>query len=122
MTVENEPMEAQNADQMEPDSVFIHTVFFYFNEGVTEEERAKFEQELDKLAKCETIYKVWYGKAAGTDREVVDNSYDYAWIVHFKNAADQDVYQHDPIHLAFIEACSSYWNRVQVYDSVVKKG
>lgn len=110
-----------NTEMMELDSVFIHTVFFYFKEGVTEEQRTKFEMELGKLAKCESIYKVWSGKAAGTARDVVDNSYDHAWVVHFENKAQQDLYQVDPIHLAFIEACKEIWDHVQVYDSVMKK-
>ncbi|MCB0645223.1 MAG: Dabb family protein [Saprospiraceae bacterium] len=115
------PEVEEKAEDMEPDSVFIHTVFFYFKEGVTAEQRTKFEAELEKLATCESIYKVWTGKPAGTDRDVVDNTYDYAWVVHFENAEQQDLYQVDPIHLAFIEACKDFWERVQVYDSVVKK-
>ena len=106
-----ENKEMEEMEEMESDSVFVHTVFFWFNEGFTAEQRTKFEEELGKLAKCESIDEVWYGKAAMTPRDVVDNSYDYAWICHFKNRADQDIYQVDPIHLAFIEQCKAYWKR-----------
>ncbi|MEL6922907.1 MAG: Dabb family protein, partial [Bacteroidota bacterium] len=69
------------------------------------------------LSKCPTIHKWHYGKPAGTPRDVVDNTYDYAWIVHFKNAADQDVYQDEPIHHLFVERYADLWERVQVYDT-----
>ncbi len=99
---------------------FIHTVYFWMNEDLTDEQRKTFEAEgLAKLATCPTIQKVYYGKPAMTPREVVDNSYSYAWICHFKNKADHDAYQLEPIHLKFIEEYSSMWNRVQIYDNLV---
>ena len=111
----------QSTETMEQDSALIHTVFFWLKEGVTEDQKLMFEAELGKLAKCPTIDKVWYGKPAMTPRDVVDNSYNYAWVVHFKNAADQTAYQSEPIHLAFIKTCEALWEKVQVYDSLVKK-
>ena len=54
-----------------------------------------------------------------TDREVVDNSYDYAWICHFKSAEDEKLYQDDPIHLKFIDDYKHLWKDVKVYDNLV---
>ncbi len=100
-------------------TTFIHTVFFWFNEGVTEEEAKQFEQGLMKLSTCPSIQAFHYGKAAGTPRAVVDNSYNYAWILHFETAKAQDEYQVDPIHQEFVELYKHLWARVQVYDTIV---
>ncbi len=99
---------------------FIHTVFFWMKDGFDETKKTRFEAGLKKLAKVPSIKDVYWGPPAGTDREVVDNSYDYAWIVHFANKEDQDKYQVDPIHLKFIEECKDIWDKVIVYDSLVE--
>lgn len=101
---------------------FIHTVFFWLTEEATADDRKFFEAEMTKLAKVSSIQSVYWGPPAMTPRDVVDNSYDYAWIVHFANKADQDHYQVAQIHLDFIEACKHLWDKVQVYDSLVHGG
>lgn len=104
------------------ETAFIHTVFFWMKEEVTAEQKAEFVKNgMGKLKTCPQIYKVFYGPPAGTPREVVDNSYDYAWICHFKNKADQDAYQTEPIHLKFVEDFNHLWERVQVYDNVLSE-
>ena len=112
----------QPSDHMETgnETVFIHTVFFWLNDHVTEDEKKQFESGLEKLGTVSSIYKFWYGKPAGTPREVVDNSYDYAWIVHFSSAEAQDKYQEDPVHLEFVEKYSHLWQEVKVYDTLLK--
>lgn len=99
---------------------FIHTVFFWFEEDADPKLKEDFPNGLEALAKVDVIQDVYYGPAAGTPREVVDNSYDYAWVVHFASKEDQDKYQVDPIHLAFIEKYKSLWKDVKVYDSLVE--
>ncbi|MEM1124571.1 MAG: Dabb family protein [Bacteroidota bacterium] len=109
---------AANTDE----TAFIHTVFFWMKDGVTDEQKADFVANgMGKLKDCPQIYKVFYGPPAGTPREVVDNSYDYAWVCHFKSKADQDAYQTEPIHLKFIEDYKDLWGRVQVYDNVLSE-
>ena len=98
---------------------FIHTVFFWYKEGTTEERKKAFEASFAELGKVPSIQKYYAGPPAGTPRDVVDNSYDYAFIVHFKNSADQDAYQVDPLHLKFIELYKDVWDRVQVYDTLL---
>ena len=112
------PTTTQNIS-MSKRAPFIHTVFFYLNEDVTDEQKKAFEEGMKKLGTCSTIDNFRIGKPAMTPREIVDNSYGYSWIVEFKNATDQDAYQTDPIHLAFIEAHKDLWKEVKVYDSVM---
>ena len=101
---------------------FVHTVFFWMKEGVSDEQKADFQKNgLAALSKIGSIYKFYAGPPAGTPREVVDNSYDFALICHFENSAAQDSYQDDPIHLKFIEDYKDLWERVQVYDNLVEE-
>lgn len=99
---------------------FIHTVFFWLKDDLTEDQRATFLTNLRTLQQIKTVRAFHIGPPAGTPREVVDNSYDYALIIHFDNAADQDAYQVDPVHLAFVESSQQFWTRVQVYDTLLR--
>lgn len=99
---------------------FIHTVFFWLDEGLSPAERATFPAELEKLTTIETIRQVYIGPPANSAaRDVVDGSYDYALIVHFDDLAGHDIYQDHPTHLAFIEANQAKWTRVRVYDTTI---
>lgn len=95
---------------------FIHTVYFWMNDNVTEADRKAFHQGVAELTKCKTVQDAFIGPPAGTPREVVDNSYEYALLVFFKNKEDHDFYQTDPDHNAFIDKYKHLWKRVQVYD------
>lgn len=99
---------------------FLHVVYFWMKEDITDEEKKFFEAGMEKLGKIESIAAYEWGVPAGTDREVVDNSYTYAWITYFDTSADHDSYQDDPIHLGFIEESKHLWTRVQVYDSILE--
>ncbi len=99
---------------------FVHTVFFWMKEDLSDEEARFFEEGMEKLGKTPSILSYKWGKPAGTPREVVDNSYSYAWIVDFASSEDQDAYQVDPVHLQFIEDCKDLWTKVQVYDTILK--
>ena len=78
---------------------------------------ADFQDGLRDLMKCKTIQQAYWGTPADTHREVVDRSYGYSITVQFATLADHDAYQEDPDHDRFIERCSQYWSRVQVYDA-----
>ena len=97
---------------------FIHHVFFWLKQPVTQEMRIKFEAELKKLIAVETIVDYHLGVPAPTGRDVIDTTYSYSLLTLFRNKADQDIYQTHPIHLKFIEVCEELWERVVVYDSV----
>jgi hypothetical protein len=124
MSCSNETEQQQVTTEVEvvtaDETGFVHVVYFWLNEDISDEDRAKFETVgLKNLATCPTIQKVYFGPPAMSPRDVVDNSYDFAWVCHFKNKADQDAYQVEPIHLKFIEDFSSMWTRVQIYDNLV---
>ena len=113
------------ATSMKPNTIFaqkkgmfIHHVYFWLKNSGNKEDKAKLIEGLKKLSKVTTIKDFYIGQAAGTRRDVIDSTYDISWLLFFDSAADQDSYQTDPIHLKFIEECSSLWTRVVVYDTI----
>jgi len=110
---------AQNIQKETVTPGFIHAVYFWLKKDNPTLLDEFINEALPTLAKVPSIQSVTWGPPAGTPREVVDNSYDIAWIVNFENAEEQDKYQVDPIHLEFVEKYKSLFERVQVYDNIV---
>ncbi|WP_246615869.1 Dabb family protein [Aquimarina litoralis] len=101
------------------DKHFVHSVYIWLKNPDNKEDRKKFEVALDKFLKTSKYAKTnFVGIPAGTDREVVDNTYTYAIIVTFSSKEEQDLYQKEDAHLLFIEEASSLWNKVQIYDTI----
>ena len=98
--------------------MFIHHVYFWLKDPVNKEDKTKLIEGLKKLSKVKTIKNFYIGQPAATRRDVIDSSYDVSWLLFFDNAADQDSYQTDPVHLKFVEECSGLWTKVTVYDSI----
>ena len=102
---------------MQLQNTFIHHVFFWLKEN-SENNRKQLIEGLEKLSSATTIKEFHIGIPARTDRDVIENTYSVSWMILFDNAADQDSYQVDPIHLNFVKECSHLWNKVTVFDSV----
>ncbi|TVP45096.1 MAG: Dabb family protein [Mongoliibacter sp.] len=95
----------------------IHQVYFWLNEGVDTQD---FIKEASELGKCKSVDKFYIGTPAPTEaRDVVDSSYQVACTLFFKSIEDQNEYQVDPKHLAFIEKNATKWSTVKVYDFVI---
>lgn len=95
---------------------FVHTVYIWFKEGVTEEQRAQMYADTEALKEIEVVKALYTGKPASTDRPIVERSYDFAIIVHFENLAGHDAYQQHPTHLALLKNHSSLWEKVMITD------
>ena len=98
-------------------NTFIHHVFFWLKEN-DESNREQLIEGLKKLSSVSTIKQYHIGVPANTNREVIENTYNVSWMILFDNAADQDSYQVDPIHLNFVKECSHLWNKVMVFDTI----
>ena len=109
---------AENREPAMLENKFIHHVYFWLKNPGSKDDKAKLVEGLKKLSKVKTIKTFHIGQPADTNREVIDSSYAISWFTMFDSSADQQSYQVDPIHLKFIEECSSLWNKVVVYDSV----
>jgi hypothetical protein len=99
-------------------NIFVHHVYFWLKNAASAEDLNKLVAGLKKLSAVTTIKQFHIGKPAATNREVIDSSYAVSWLLFFDTKADQDSYQTDPVHLKFVEECSSLWAKVIVYDSV----
>jgi len=102
---------------MQLQSSFIHHVFFWLKENNSDNQQQLIEG-LKKLSSVQTIQQFHIGVPAATNREVIENSYSVSWMILFDNAADQDSYQVDPIHLNFVKECSHLWEKVTVFDTI----
>jgi hypothetical protein len=109
---------ANDPQQKEMKNIFVHHVYFWLKNTGNAEDLSKLLAGLKKLSTVKTIRQFHVGKPAATSREVIDGSYSVSWLTLFDNKADQDSYQADPVHLKFVEECSSLWSKVIVYDSV----
>ena len=109
---------ASNTPKEEMKNIFVHHVYFWLKNKDSKEDREKLIAGLKKLSAVKTIKQFHIGTPANTNRDVIDTSYAVSWLALFANDADQASYQTDPIHLKFVEECSSLWTKVIVYDSV----
>ena len=95
---------------------FIHTVYFWFKDDMTIEQKETFYSNVEKLKEIEVVEALYTGTPANTTRPIVERSYDFAVIVHFEDLAAHDVYQQHPIHLALLESGSPFWEKVMITD------
>lgn len=102
---------------MQMKNVFIHHVYFWLKES-NDESKSELVAGLKKLSAVTAIRDYHIGIPADTNREVIEKGYDVSWMLVFANDSDQASYQVDPVHLKFVEECSTLWSKVQVYDSV----
>ncbi len=102
---------------------FFHNVFFWLRDGGDAADASRIANGCTThLTGIPGVLRLTVGSPAGTDRGVVDNSYGVALLMEFADEAAHDVYQDHPDHLRFIDECSKFWSRVQVYDVVTPVG
>ena len=98
--------------------MLIHTVYFWLKPELTPAQRAEFRRAVETLGDIKAVEKFYVGTPAATERRpIIDASYDVAITVVCQDVAAHDAYQVDPIHLAFIERCKTFWTRLQIYDA-----
>ncbi len=97
--------------------MFVHHVFFWMKEGLTEADYKTFEESVSTLLTIEHVKMGDVGRRASTNRPVIERSYSYSLLLVFADQAAHDAYQPHPVHKAFVERCSHLWDRVLIYDS-----
>lgn len=97
--------------------MLAHAVYFWLKKDLTPAQHAEFRAGVETLTQVASAEAVYVGGPAGTYRPVVDRTYDFGLVVLLKDLAAHDAYQIDPIHRAFVESFSSYWEKVVIYDS-----
>jgi hypothetical protein len=78
----------------------VHNVYFWLKDGLESQALAAFAKGLNALTHDPAVKSGYYGKPAGTHRDVVENSYTYGLVLAFD---DQEVPEfkssHKPIVL-----------------------
>jgi len=98
---------------------FRHVVYFWLNEPDNIEKNRLFLKNLKEFIEgMDNIIDPYIGSPADTNRDVVDNTYQYCLNLGFANKAQHDIYQDHHLHKLFIEKSVHLWKRVVVYDSV----
>lgn len=97
--------------------MFIHTVYFWFNETVGDDVRERMTNDcVELMSKIPTVRHVWSGQPAMTPRDVVDNTYDVGLCVVLDDSQGHDEYQVHPMHKEFLSRYKPFWKKIQVYD------
>lgn len=110
----------RDSEILEVKNLIQHNVYFYFNDDVTDEQKAQFEIELEKLLDISHIKQSMIGKPAATEsRDVTDHDFDYSLFMWFDSVEDHDQYQIDPVHKQMVENFGQMFERVRVYDSQI---
>jgi hypothetical protein len=97
-----------------------HNAFFWLKGELPDSALLEFEAGLESLTKTPLVLNGYFGKPANTNRAVVDNTYSYGLTLIFKDTTDHNLYQVDPIHMAFVDQNAPKWTRVLVYDIETK--
>lgn len=94
-----------------------HVYFWLKEERKNADDRAAFEQGLQKLFEIGLVAGGrWAVPAKVVERPVIDQSWDYALTMQFANIEDHDAYQVDPDHNVFIGSFKEWWAKVLVMD------
>lgn len=95
---------------------FFHHVFFWLNEPANPSARQEFLTSLRKMQAIPAIKYSYIGAPAGTQRDVVDNSWTFYWLVTFDDRAAYETYDKHPLHDEFRKK-AGLWKKVLVYDT-----
>ena len=96
---------------------FIHSVYFWLIDDISQSDRQLFYQTIQSLKKVKSVKKLFVLTPAGTPRDIVDNSYDFALIIHFKDRAAHDAYQVDSLHVRAADVMRPLVDHLIIYDA-----
>lgn len=97
----------------------VHHVFFWLKNPDSKADLAKLLDGIRTLGQIETVRAIHVGVPASTEkRDVVEASYSASELLFFDDVEGQKAYQSHPVHVKFVEECSTLWRKVVVYDSV----
>ena len=97
--------------------MFSHIVIFWTKSDVENAEQRLIDGLNKYLPDIPGVISMHVGKCAPSDRPVVDQSYQVALNITFKNKIVQDEYQVHPQHMEFVEKIfKQNCDKVAVYD------
>jgi hypothetical protein len=99
-----------------------HVVLVWFNEHGNAAVKEKMVASARAFPKeIPGILSMSIGDAVPSDRDVVDDSFDLALVVRFKDKASLDAYEKHPVHVKAVkEVLAPNASKLKVYDIAVK--
>ena len=96
--------------------MMIHSVYFWLDESLTDEQKQQFEGGLKALFEIDVVASGRFGKPAGTpERPVTQNTYDYSLFLEFSSVDDHNTYQDHREHHVFCLLYTSQSPRDQLH-------
>lgn len=115
---ETKEIEIEKIIDADAEPGLVHSVYFWLNDDVDEAGHQAFRDAVMELEAISTVQRMFVGPAADTNEPgITDNTFDLALIVWYKNRADYDAYQTDPLHTAFVESQKAKFKQVKVMDN-----
>lgn len=100
-----------------PSGSVDHVVMFWQKKPGDAADRKKITDAMDRLRVIEGITALDYGTAVASERPVVDDSFDIALLVRFKNVQALHAYESDPRHTKEVkQVLLPLTKKIQVYD------
>lgn len=105
-----------NPPAAKPGSV-DHVVIFWLKRPGNEEDKAKLRAAAEELKQIPGILSIRHGVAVPSDRSVVDDSFDVAYVTTFDSAASLHAYDPHPVHARLAnELIRPLCRKIVVYD------
>ena len=98
--------------------MFTHVVLFWLKKESPTAKQQLLDDARRLLSSIPTITFLDVGVPAGTERPVVDNTYDACLVTVFADAAGHDAYQVHPSHVEFVARNKANFETIRVFDSV----
>lgn len=95
---------------------FVHCVYFWMRDDLSDADRATFEQGLETLKNLDSVTAGYVGTPPPGERDIVDDSFDYALVLAFADTAGHDAYQEHPDHETFRQQTVGFWRDIKIYD------
>ena len=105
-----------------PSGAVTHVVVMYLYDRGDLGARMQVMNAAEKLRNISTVRTIWAGRMLTSNRPVVDQSYDIAYVVTFNSEDDLQKYLNDPVHLETKKSVlDRYVTKYVVYDFVSGK-
>lgn len=98
-------------------TLISHIVVFWLKEGINELQKKTIITNADTLNNIPGLQSFHIGKMIPSERDVVDNSYDFAFNMTFNSQKDLDSYISHSIHQEFVRInIEPNIKQIKVYD------
>jgi len=81
----------------------VHTVFLWLKQPGNQEHRQQLLSASDRLRSIPGVLDIRFGEMIGSDREIVDDSFDVGIYFYFSDVAAMKSYLVHPLHTAVVE-------------------